>query len=262
MTANADDTRHDALALDFDGVLVDSMPEVFAVAVGAFAALNPGCRLAERPPAPDLRNDVFRRFCDLVPLGNGAADFGVSLLAIEQGRTIADQAAYDTFFQAQPLEWRRAFHRTFYEKREVLRRRDFGAWLRLHSPYEPFLTLLRRRAARGRTAIATAKDGASVAALLDHFGVAELFDPELIVDNSAGPDKTIHLKRILARMGTAPHRLVFVDDKVNHLLCAASMGITPVLAAWGYNTRRERRAARAAGFAVVTQATAADVLFP
>jgi len=261
MTANTNHRRHDALVLDFDGVLVDSLPEVFAVALAAFTDLYPGCRLAGLAPAADPREPAYRRFCDLVPLGNGAADFGVSLLAVEQDRTITDQTGYDTFFESQPPDWRQTFHRTFYEKREALRRRDVKAWLRLHTPYEPFLALLRQRAVRGRTAIATAKDGTSVAALLDHFGAADLFDPDLIMDNRAGPDKTAHLKRILARLGTAPNRLVFVDDKVNHLLRVAPLGVTPVLAAWGYNTRREHRAARAAGFAVATQATAADVIF-
>jgi phosphoglycolate phosphatase-like HAD superfamily hydrolase len=261
MTACSSDPKRTLLALDFDGVLVDSLPEVFTVAMAVFSALEPGWHPGRRPPVPAPGDPVFDRFSELVPLGNGAADFGVSLMAIYRRRAIAGQDDYDAFFQAQPQAWRRVFHDRFYRQRTALRQRDPGAWLGLHRPYAQFLSLLRRRGNRGRLAIATAKDAASVKVLLSHFGIAGLFDPRLVVDNRAGADKRAHLNRIMAQTGTAPDRVVFVDDKVHHLMRVAPLGVFPVLAAWGYNADRERQAARQAGVEVVTLETAEKVLF-
>ena len=44
-------------------------------------------------------------------------------------------------------------------------------------------------------------------------------------------------------LGTEYAELTFVDDKLNHLETVAPLGVRCVLAAWGYNGERERRAA-------------------
>ena len=81
------------LALDFDGVICDSSREVFVVAVDTFAAIEPESALLDRiMPLRDhavaggsdhLSSEIYGRFRDLLPLGNRAEDFGVSLRAIE-----------------------------------------------------------------------------------------------------------------------------------------------------------------------------------
>ena len=55
--------------------------------------------------------------------------------------------------------------------------------------------------------------------------------------------------------------IVFVDDKVNHLDDVASLGVSCVLAAWGYNGARERALARDAGHQVLTIEGLEDALF-
>ena len=56
-------------------------------------------------------------------------------------------------------------------------------------------------------------------------------------------------------------RIVFVDDKVNHLEDVASLGVRCTLAAWGYNGPREHELARHRGFDVCSLAEAERVLF-
>jgi hypothetical protein len=55
--------------------------------------------------------------------------------------------------------------------------------------------------------------------------------------------------------------ITFVDDKVNHLLRVAELGVRPVLAGWGFNTPREHGLARERGFEVADLSTADEVLF-
>jgi phosphoglycolate phosphatase-like HAD superfamily hydrolase len=160
------------LALDFDGVLCDSSREVFVVAVDTYAAVEPdSTRLAKLMPLRDhaaaggtehLDTEIYRRFRDLLPLGNRAEDFGVSLQAIEKDAVISDQEAYDAFYREIGQRWLDRFHRRFYQCRGGLRENDLRRWLHLHLPFPGLADALRRHKERTLPAVATAKDARSV----------------------------------------------------------------------------------------------------
>ena len=259
------------LALDFDGVLCDSSREVLVVAVDTFTDLEPGSRLIDRLAA--LRDDavagradykdaeIYARFRDLLPLGNRAEDFGVSLRAVEDGAVITDQQRYDAFYRSIDRGWLDQFHARFYERREELRAVDVQAWRQLHLPFPGLADTLRRHLDRTRPAIATAKDARSVELLLDEMGFDKIFEPEMILDKETGVEKTHHLRVLQARTGARIEDMTFVDDKVNHLVAVAGLGVRGVLAGWGFNDDREHRLARELGFEVADLTTADEVLF-
>lgn len=233
------------LSLDFDGVLSDSAREAFAVARRSYAALRPESALHSADEA-----SLWRAFLELMPLGNRAEDYGVTLSAIDAGVALEDQAAYDAFYAAQDPVWLRAFHERFYVERKALSEADPAGWRALLGPYPALLEILRRRAGSCRYAIATAKDRRSVAILLADYGVADLFDPALVLDKEAGVTKVAHHERLAARTGLDYASMTFVDDKVNHLDAVGALGVRCALAAWGYNGPREHRLARAHGHLV------------
>ena len=235
------------LVLDFDGVIADSGREAFVVALATYLGLRPESRLRDGDD-----ESLYAAFVALMPLGNRAEDFGVALAAIEAGVAIPDQAAYDAFHAAQDPERLRAFHQNFYEVRAEFSRRDPPRWFALLPPYPRFLEILRRRAGRCRYAIATAKDRRSVGALLDAYGVADLFAPELVLDKEAGVTKIAHHEHLARLCGVAYPEMTFVDDKVNHLDAVAGLGVRCALSAWGYNGPRERALARIHGHRVCT----------
>jgi phosphoglycolate phosphatase-like HAD superfamily hydrolase len=259
------------LALDFDGVLCDSSREVFVVAVDTYAALEPGSvLLGQLGPLRDhaaaggnehLDAGIYRRFRDLLPLGNRAEDFGVSLQVIENDAAVNDQDAYDAFYREVGQPWLDRFHRRFYECRDALREEDLDRWLRLHLPYPGLADTLRRHKGRAVPAVATAKDSVSVRLLLDRLGFDNVFDPNLILDKETGVEKTHHLRVLQERTRAEFEDITFVDDKVNHLVRVAELGVRPVLAGWGFNTRREHELAHQLGFEVASLDTADDVLF-
>ena len=259
------------LALDFDGVLCDSSREVFVVAVDTFADLEPDSALVDQLASHrdnaasgdgDYRDaEIYGRFRDLLPLGNRAEDFGVSLRAIDESTEIGDQAAYDAFYRSLGQSWLDAFHRHFYECRDRLRETDLGGWLRLHLPYAGLAEALRRHKDRTRPAVATAKDSRSVQLLLEELGLGSVFDRDLILDKETGVEKTHHLRALRDRTGAKFSDITFVDDKVNHLVRVAELGVRPVLAGWGFNSDREHELARELGFEVADLATLDEVLF-
>ncbi len=258
------------IALDFDGVLCDSVRETFATAVHTYSEAMPNSRLVDRIRArlghwPWSESAIatdpdFLRFESLVPLGNRAEDFGVALLAMDLEMEVADQEGYDAFYDSLESSWIQSFHGRFYESRAALRAQAPEAWLGLHSDYPRFSRLLRDIAGSVQLAIATAKDSRSLALLLEQFGVDDLFATELRFDKETGVQKTEHLTQLAGRLGLGFEDITFVDDKVNHLKRVAPLGVRPVLAGWGHNTDREQRAAEALGFEVATLDTARAVL--
>ena len=242
------------LALDFDGVVSDSAPESYVVACRALAALRGDSAPETGRPAPAreavLADPTYAEFVRLMPLGNRAEDYAVVLEAIRSGTAVPDQTAYDARRRAVPEAFVRDFHRRFYQERRALAEGDTPGWHALMGPYTPLLPILRRRASDTRLAIATAKDHASVEALLEHYGIADLFDAAAILDKETGVSKTAHLRRLQALHGVAWESILFVDDKLNHLEDVATLGVRCALAAWGYNGPREADAARRQGHLV------------
>ena len=258
------------IAFDFDGVLCDSSRELFVVAVDTLAVQVPtSALLTDLAPlrddalagGDDFRgHELFQRFADLLPLGNRAEDFGVALLSIEQSGPLDNQEAYDTFYAGVPEDWRGLFHRRFYESRTRLREADLQRWLALHLPYPGVVEALESHRAAIRPAVATAKDARSIHLLLAELGLADIFDPQLILDKETGVEKTVHLRELQRRTGAPFAHITFIDDKLNHLETVAELGVRPVLAGWGFNTDREHGAARRLGFEVVHLDTL-DILF-
>jgi phosphoglycolate phosphatase-like HAD superfamily hydrolase len=237
------------IAFDFDGVLVDSSPEIRHTALVTWSSLRPESDLQARWQAdPEVR----RRMDDLIPLGNRAEDFGVACRILDENLTIATQSAYDAFKSAIDSDWLERYHRAFYDSRAALREQDPRGWIALQRTYPGVLEALRRHRARHTYAIATAKDGASVRKLLAAAGADALFPRHLLFDKDTGVVKTAHLEAIAAATGTAVSDLTFIDDKVNHLQAVASLGIRAVLADWGHNTPREHQLARDLGFEVLS----------
>lgn len=259
------------LALDFDGVVCDSLREVFATALATYESMEGEAALLARMRSRngrgrwhefELGNDpVMVSFESMMPLGNRAEDFGVSLKAIDNFLELTDQGAYDTFYGTIDADWMSRFHRVFYEQRDTARAVDLHGWLDLHAAYPRFLELLRRRAGDARIALATAKDRRSAELLLAHLGVGDLFAPELILDKEAGVSKTAHLSALHERLDVPFAEITFVDDKVNHLEGVAPLGVRPVLAAWGFNTPREHALTRELGFEVANFEDAESVLY-
>lgn len=259
------------LALDFDGVVCDSLREVFATALASYESMEPGSGLLTRLRTRcgtgrwhgiDFTDDpVMVSFESMMPLGNRAEDFGVSLKALENFLELTDQGAYDTFYSTVDPGWLAAFHREFYRQRDAARAFDIHGWLELHAAYPAFLELLRRRAGDAEIALATAKDRRSAELLLAHLGVGELFAPELILDKEAGVSKTAHLTALRDRLDVPFEEITFVDDKLNHLETVAPLGVRPVLAGWGFNTPREHRLADEKGIAIANFADVERVLY-
>ena len=256
------------LALDFDGVISDSAPESFLVAVRTFSSFEPESwltREAATLEGLDLQaikeSPLYTSFVDLMPLGNRAEDFGVALKCLSEKREILDQKEWDVFRAAVDPNFIRDFHQHFYLERTALRELDPKAWLALLNPFAPFINLLRKRQGDGLLCLATAKDRPTIQRLLEAYLISDLFPEDRIFDKEAGVSKRFHLAALQQHLNVAYDQITFVDDKLNHLEDVAPLGVRGVLAGWGYNGPRERMLAQQRGFTVCDLEQASTVLF-
>lgn len=249
------------LALDFDGVISDSAPECFWVALRTLMRIHPHeqylALLADlnQLDAVQVRDAItghslYREFLALMPLGNRAEDFGVALLALEAGLNLETQAAYDQFYASLDATFAAEFHRQFYQVREEFRADQPESWALLMNPYRELIEALRRHADEVHFAVATAKDASSVSALLARYQIDDLLGPDHVFDKRAGRDKREHLRAVGERFGVEYSHITFIDDKVNHLIPVQKLGVRCFLASWGYNGPREYLLARKSGIGV------------
>ncbi len=259
------------LALDFDGVISDSAPEAFTVALLAYMELQSGSQFCDRrttfsedraPALEAIASDpLYAPFLELMPLGNRAEDFAISLSALEAGQALQDQSAYDHFRSTISQDWLQTFHARFYEIRGVLSKRDPKGWRLLMGPYPAFLDVLQRRAQETILAIVTAKDRRSVALLLRDYGIEDLFSDERVLDKETGVHKDAHIRHLRRTLGVEFEEMAFIDDKVNHLDTVSALGVRCVLATWGYNGDREVELARKRGYLVCDLSSIESRLF-
>ncbi len=132
-----------ALALDFDGVISDSAPESFVVALRAYlemcrderwpvedVAISQTLAAVSAPEGgPTLRHvrvlPVYARFLELMPLGNRAEDYAVVLSAIEADADPVDQRAYDRWRARHSSDFLAVFHGSIQRGTVKLRRLRF-----------------------------------------------------------------------------------------------------------------------------------------
>jgi phosphoglycolate phosphatase-like HAD superfamily hydrolase len=236
------------LVMDFDGVISDSVPESFEIALGAYLDLRPGSRFSGIGGRD--RERLYEGFVDRMPLGNRAEDYGTILTALESRTPTEDQRAYDLFRAGQDPAWLEDYQQRFYEERAAKAESDPDGWLSMMRPYPRFVDILRRRATDAIYAVATAKDGTSVRILLRRYGLAELIPDSLVMDKETGVAKSAHLTRLQERLEVPWGAMTFIDDKVTHLDSVAPLGVRCALAAWGYNGPREHRLAAERGYLV------------
>jgi phosphoglycolate phosphatase-like HAD superfamily hydrolase len=245
-----------ALVMDFDGVVSDSVRESFSVALRAYFDLCPESPLGARDAG-----SLYPPFLEAMPLGNRAEDYGTVIAAIESGVELTDQSDYDAYRSTREAGWLERYQRRFYEVRAAMVENDPEGWRALMRPYDPFLEILHRRAGTVTYAIATSKDRRSVEALMQAYGIADLVPAERILDKETGTRKSVHLSRLRDGLGLDYPAMTFIDDKVNHLDAVAPLGVRCALASWGYNGPREHDLAAGRGYLVCTLEDAERVLF-
>lgn len=227
------------LALDFDGVIWDSVDECYEMARRAYGALY-----------GTIERDFKERFRQARWLARTGHDFYVVLRIMQEQPQLDFRTISKESFLARKDELGaqvQQFDTEFYRQRAALRDHDLDAWLRLQRPYpEVIETLPRLRRAFDDVVIATTKDELSVHRLLGSVGV------ELeVCGKGFSTDKARQINHLAESRGLTADQVVFVDDLLDNLLSVRPTGARVALAGWGYNTPAEQQQTRTLGMPVL-----------
>jgi len=226
------------LALDFDGVVWDSVGECYHMARRAYREMFGA--------EPEECEDGFRQGRWLVRCG------GEFLLVLElalEGRDLRTfskaEFAHRAAEEAQRLQ---AFEPIFYRHRQLCRERETPAWMAMQRAYPEFLAELPSLQAHfAELVVCTTKDEASARQLLETVGLRLS-----IWAKEHGVHKGEQVRDLCAKRGVEPREICFVDDLLDNLEQVEPTGARLFLADWGYNTPEEQDEARRRGIPVVS----------
>lgn len=215
------------LVLDFDGVVADAFDECALITW-----------LGERPgSAEDQPPEAFvKRFRHIRPFSRTLDHFIMG--HVEGAEAVSDQAGFESLFKGLEPGRVARFTAAANAARTRLREDTPEVWASMHTVFEPVAELIRRTEAD--VAIVTAKDAASVRAILAPNGLAE--HVAAIVDECS--DKAAAVVDLCEERGIRSEDAVFIDDNLDNVLHVGTTGARIFWAAWGYSTpdQRERAA--------------------
>ncbi len=258
------------IALDFDGVMMNSSIEIAVTAARALGLTS--VESTDALPKGYLER-FTRNHCrasragDMIVLGRWALSASADSAATAASKASADRAATAAPGASAAVLNEGEFRHLVVtdpmglpEREELFfsTRMDFISaarekWLSLNTPFEPlWQTILSY--SRKPLIIITRKNKAAVLELCGHFGLS--IAPEHIYAGDEGTAKSVHLENVLAAF--PGETFLFVDDSLHNLReLQESHGkldtIELAFALWGFVTPEEPEQARSQGLCCLTQ---------
>jgi len=212
----------EALFLDFDGVLCDSLEECYH---SSWLALSGTPVTADRPPEPPFDAAYRARFDAARPFVRSGEDYLVVHQWAASGRVPPDQGAFDADLGARGPGALADLKARLYQVREALLAQHRDLWLSWNPLFAGVAEALAAQRDNPNVWVLSTKKAEFIVEILHKHGAAWPLDRTLYT----GPRKKLDL--IAERVGARPS--VLVDDQIDHLdfdhpSCRCR------LALWGY----------------------------
>lgn len=234
------------IALDFDGVIVDSIEEQYVLAVQAFENIG-----VTKERTKKFR-DEFRFLRSFVRI---AEDFYAFFRIIEENGKIRFDEKEISNLRDKVLEKEKEkasnYADLYFENKKKLLKKGFKPILKLLKPNKNFISMMKKLSKNYTMFIATAGDKKLTSKTMKYFGVE--IPENKIVSKEDNPNKTEQMKIISEISGTGFKDIIFIEDNFENLMEASKLGIKPVLVEWGYNTPNQRKEAKKLGIPVLTK---------
>lgn len=224
------------MALDFDGVISDSIQECLVTAFNAYAEFR---------GLSDFRTDLekfsdteIQRFRESRVFIRRGEDYVYLLQAANEKITISSQNQFDEYLQEHELI-REKYRTLFYGYRKRLQGENPEKWLALNPLYPGMATFLNKFNDLDMVFIVTTKDLLSVELILSSHGIT--LAPENMYQATRVYRKPQILQEIIQKRHITPQQLHFIDDHVATVLeVSENTEVNCSCADWGYNTFAQR----------------------
>ncbi len=249
------------LAVDYDGVIVDSVMDSLFVSHNAYLNLfgesqkrvfgGKPFTFQNWPIIQEKYQKEIRYYRSLRPYIRGATDYGLIQKLMEEGRSIRNQQEFDQYRNTVQFDFQN-FHDSFYQAREAIQKDDFEGWLTLEPPYQGVIQGIRQFIKEGvKAMIATSNRREYIARTFDpqYYNIPVSDDD--ILDFRFGEDKSSQMHHIREKYHVDYHDIYFVDDQLAHLEQTRHLGIHIFLAGWSYATGQQKEDAREKNIIVI-----------
>ena len=219
------------LALDFDGVICDSIDECLLVSYHAFHEKTK----IENIDFSNIQEGIIKDFKKYRYLIGPAKDFYFLWKSIfEYHKTSTD--IEKIYFKLKKSDMNRElpFVKRFYTLREQLKNKYFDNWVLLNPFYKGIKNILSKIQDNKTLFIITAKDTNSVFDLMKENNID--IQHSHIYGREKNLDKRHLFKQMIKYHGMSKKDIVFVDDNISNVIDVNEIGIVSYLATWGYNS--------------------------
>jgi len=215
--------------LDFDGVLVDSAPECWLRCVDA-------SKIDNSLKSLDYSSSVKDLFLLMRYLVGPAHEFYFLIKSLEKYTNASD--VEKNFIKLANGDKKNAlkFKDFFFNSRVIAKNNNLKGWIKSNNFYGPAISMAKRFSAVNKLFIATMKDEESVIELLNYHNVN--CNTSKILGLNYGDNKYKHLSYVLEQNPTlSSNDFLFLDDNIRHINEVSCLGISAMLATWGYGTK-------------------------
>lgn len=247
------------LALDFDGVIVDSWRENVVSSFNTYLKFFPhteifGGKKIELKEALKIlekyksTTDKFYNFSIFI---KSAMEQVAFFMAIDENVEIKNRNDFDDFLDSVPQSKKDNFQKEMYEERKELKK-DFKEWSKLIMvPFQNVINTIKKLRQDVKIYIISNKDKETIMTLLKGIGLE--ISPDRILDKDTSLDKLEKLNMLIKKYNITPQDILFIDDILSHLLKVKPSGVKCYLATWGYNNEKQQKEAEKAGITLLTQ---------
>ena len=218
------------IALDFDGVLCDSINECLITSYNSYLIINEINSYCVYS-LDKLPNDIKDYFLKFRPLAVTAREYYL---------------LWDLFFSSQPIDLYQPiskqinvddktlddFRKIFYQERKHWIETNIESWLKHNPIYPEILKCFDDLFCNPNLIILSAKDSDSIKYILKHAGI--VLPDNNIYGSASGKSKIGILKTIISKYNVSSAYTYFLDDSIENLFSAREIGVNLFLADWGY----------------------------
>ena len=249
------------LAIDYDGVIVDSVLDSLFISHNAYLELvgssNKKVFGGERftfqnwTKIQKKYDQEIQYYRSLRPFIRGATDYGLIQKLLEEKRYLRNQQEFDYYRNTVQFEFQK-FHQLFYQERKRLQEKSFEGWLKLEPAYQEVVRGINHFIQEGvKVVVATSNRREYIASAFHPSYYNIPIKEEDILDVSMGEDKSNQMKYINKYYGVQCDEIYFVDDQLTHLEQTRGLGIHVFLAGWSYATLQQKEKAVLEGIPII-----------
>jgi len=222
------------LAMDFDGVIADSVQECAVASYNAFQMRSKnGKRVTSHK---DINKELLNNFLQLRSFIRSGEDYVYIYHILAEKFAVENQAHFDSFLD-EHKDLKEEYYTDFYRERNLLLRNNKEAWLKLNPLFPGMINFLLKNVHKSNFYIVSTKATEYITTILSFYGLT--VDSSRIPHAYGNKTKSGIIADLIKKFNVSSKEVTFIDDHLNTLIKVKETGANCLLAAWGYNDPKQ-----------------------